>query len=74
MPPQESKVITIYSSRQSKDSLLPPLVQIRRKLRKIHSEIHIQGKKKTLENAFQILKTRGKKSHWGVRKENFYGG
>jgi hypothetical protein len=36
------------------------LVQIRRKLQKIHSEVYIQSKN-TLKNAFQILKLRAKK-------------
>jgi hypothetical protein len=52
------------------------LVQIRRKLRKIHSEVRIQGKK-TSENAFRSLKLgakmeiRGGKRVMGGGKRKF---
>jgi hypothetical protein len=45
------------------------LVQIRRKLRKIHSEVRLQGKK-TSENAFRIGNP-GEKELWEVGRENF---
>jgi hypothetical protein len=48
------------------------LVQIRRKLRKIHSEVHIQGKK-NFEKRVPNFKIKGKKGNprgekevWGV--------
>jgi hypothetical protein len=46
------------------------LVQILRKLRKIHSEVHIQGKKIS-ENAFRILKSRAKTEIRGGGKESW---
>jgi CRISPR/Cas system type I-B associated protein Csh2 (Cas7 group RAMP superfamily) len=43
------------------------IVQIRQKFRKMYSEVHIQGKKKS-ENTFRILKPRTKKEIRGGKR------
>jgi hypothetical protein len=55
--PQYFDFIPVQKLRKTRSEVF--LVQILRKLRKIHSEVHIKGKK-TSENAFRILKSRAK--------------